>query len=417
MDFTASSSDELFNELTGDATSDSVKSEAETIDASIGEHSTMGNSKDNDKFAKLRALCVPFDTSRPVEKTELIGGLFPRGYVSVIVAPSGTGKSLFIQKVFTDLSIGGEFLKGHDGDDNACLVDNEPARKCVILCGELGEQGLRERATEFDLHPNSENVIVLDQTACEAAHISFMLDSTDGIANLEFIARTKPDILFIDSFSAFFGGKENDNSECNAVFGTLRRIASQHQVAIVLCHHSRKRLSTEQSKPLTLDDVVGSGAITRHVYSVIAIEFKSNTKINLIASLKCWGKKFKTFGYAIRYGLYEHPHIEIDFAPQELDDEKVHANTSNTGQKAEWQIKLCGFLLGKGKQGATRDEILEAIGEDGIERDTFIKRITRMKDKGEIVKIQRGRYALPEDKLIQTEKDNEKDNEPDRGKK
>ena len=116
-------------------------------------------------FAVLKGMMKPFDTSTQVTHTEFIGGLFPRGYVSVIVAPPGTGKSLAVQKIFTDLSNGGKFLVGSKGDETSCFKDNEPQRKCIILCGELGEQGLRERASTFYLHPKQQNVVVLDQTS------------------------------------------------------------------------------------------------------------------------------------------------------------------------------------------------------------------------------------------------------------
>ena len=349
----------------------------------------------------------PFDTSIQVTPTEFIGGLFPRGYVSVIVGPPGTGKSLVVQKIFTDLSNGGKFLAGSKGDGATCFKDNEQQRKCIILCGELGEQGLRERATTFNLHPNPQNVIVLDQTSCEANGYSFMLNTPKGHNNLEFIAQTRPDILFIDSFSAFFTGKENDNSECNEVFGYLRRVAHNHNLALVITHHSRKRGTKEQNNPLTLDDVVGAQAITRHVYSVIAIEYMQSLKLIKISSLKCWGKKFDPFGYSIKYDIWGHPYIHIDLAPGEIDEDKLNTNTSNTGQKQEWQILIRCYLLGKGKDGATVSEILKAIGAEACERGTYNTRLKRMADDGEIVRVQKGRYALPEHKLIQPENDAE----------
>ena len=371
----------------------------------------------NNKFTKLQALLQPFDTSIPVEKTEFIGGLYPRGYVSVIVAPSGTGKSLFIQQNFTELSKGGKFLDGHDDIGAKCFKDNEPERKCVILCGELGAQGLRERAQEFALHPKPENVIVLDQTACEANGYSFILNTPEGIANLEYvIQQTKPDILFIDSLTAFFTGKESDNSETNLVFGKLRSIASNYKIALVIAHHSRKRLSSEQGKPLTLDDVVGAGAITRHVYLVLALEYNANTKINKVVCLKSWSRKIKPFGFSVKYSLYNQPYIDIDFAVDVIDDDKLNSGTNRTGQNPEWQSVVRGFLLGRGKEGASVQEILQAIGKDDIERETFIKRLNRMADSGEITRTKRGYYAIPDDKLIHTEKDNEKDNRKDNEK-
>ena len=372
------------------------------------EHKDKKDTESDSKFSKLLSLIMPFDTSIPVKKTELIGGLFARGYVTVLGAPSGTGKSLAIQKMFTDLSNGGDFLQNYAIDEDTgeykCFAKNEPPRKCLVLCGELGEQGLRERAQEFDLHHNPQNVIVLDQITCEEQGFSLMINDDKGRENLEFIIeKTKPDILFIDSFSAFFTGKENDNSECNEVFGYLRRIAKKYQIALVITHHSRKRLSSEQGKPLTLDDLVGAQAITRHVYSVIFLEYNAKTKLNVFTNPKSWGRKFKPFGYSVRCGLYGQADIQIDLAPATIDDDKLHASTNNANQNHEWEIKLIGYLLGKGKEGATTNEIIQAIGEEGIERSTYLTRLSRLIKNGEIIKLKRGIYALPEDKLIQSE--------------
>ena len=235
------------------------------------------------------------------------------------------------------------------------------------------------------------------------AGLPYLLNTPEGRNNLEFIAQTRPEILFIDSFTAFFTGKENDNSECNEVFGYLRRVAHKYNLALVITHHSRKRGTKEQNNPLTLDDVVGANAIVRHVYSVIAIEYMQSIQLTKISSLKCWGKKFDPFGYSIKYDMWGHPYIHIDLAPGEIDQDKLNTSTSNTGKKQEWQILLRGYLQGKGKEGATVDELLKALGAREAERSTYNTRLKRMVDNGEIVRLQKGRYALPEHKLIQPE--------------
>ena len=358
--------------------------------------------KSDSKFAKLLSLIKPFDTSIPVKKTELIGGLFARGYVTVMASPSGTGKSLAIQKMFTDLSNGGDFLQNYTKDEDTgeykCFAENEPPRKCVVLCGELGEQGLRERAQEFNLKHNPDNVIVLDQIKCEEQGFSLMINDEKGRENIEVIIQeTKPDILFIDSFSAFFCGKENDNSECNEVFGYLRRIAKKYQIALVVTHHSRKRLASEQGKPLTLDDLVGAQAITRHVYSVIFLEYNKTTEVNIFTNPKSWGRKFKPFGYSVNIDrLYGQSEIRIDLTHPTTPP----TSTNNAKQTPDYNTMIRVFLMGRGKQGATTDEIIKAIGEDKEERNTFTKRLTRMANSKEIIRLGKGRYALPENEQI-----------------
>ena len=355
-------------------------------------------------FSVMDRMRKNFDTSTPIPKTELIGGLFPRGYVSLLVAPPGTGKSLAIQKIFTDLSNGGNFLQHYTKEDceqeYRCFAKNEPARKCIILAGELGERGLRERAQEFKFEHKPENVEVFDQVKYDEAGFSFTIDSKEGQACLEHIAMSKPDILFIDSFSAFFDGKENDNSEVRNAFRFLCTLARRYDIALVVSHHSRKRLSSEQDKPLTLDDVIGGNAITRFVHTVIALEYDKKREIRCFTCLKSWSKKFKPFGYYIRKSFYGEPYIDINLDPGELNEDNLNIKTSNINQNPEWQIRLEGFLLGKGEQGATRQEIFQALRIESISYDTYDQRLKRIVEKGDLQKIGRGRYALPKDKLI-----------------
>ena len=94
------------------------------------------------------------------------------------------------------------------------------------------------------------------------------------------------------------------------------------------------------------------------------------------------------------------PYIDIDLEPGGLDTDNLNKKSSNINQNPEWQIKLEGFLLGKGEQGATRQEIFQAIGIKSIEYDTYDSRLKRLVEKGDLQKIGRGRYALPEDKFI-----------------
>ena len=355
-------------------------------------------------FSVMDRMRKNFDTSTPIPKTEFIGGLFPRGYVSLLVAPPGTGKSLAIQKIFTDLSNGGDFLQHYTKEDDEkeyrCFAKNEPARKCIILAGELGERGLRERAQEFKFEHKTENVEVFDQVKYDEAGFSFTIDSKEGQACLEHIAMSKPDILFIDSFSAFFDGKENDNSEVRNAFRFLCTLARRHDIALVVSHHSRKRLSSEQDKPLTLDDVIGGNAITRFVHTVIALEYDKKREIRCFTCLKSWSKKFKPFGYYIRKSFYGEPYIDINLDPGELNEDNLNLKTSNINQNPEWQIRLEGFLLGKGEQGATRQEIFQALRIESIEYGEYDKKLKRILEKGYLQKLARGRYALPKDKLI-----------------
>lgn len=342
------------------------------------------------KFSKLQALLVPFDTSRPVKRTEFIGGLYPRGYVTFLVAHPGCGKSLTVQQSFSDLSKGGLFFGG--------FSQNEPPRKCLILAGELGVHGYIERAqtfTGFDHNP--ENVVFLDQLECENAGISLTPEEKEGQENLSFLAGRGYDIMFIDSFSAFSIAKETDNSELKKTLLFFNQLAKINDIAIVITHHIRKRLSSEQEKPLTLDDVIGGNVMTRFVHTVIALEYVRKLDQKRFTCLKSWGKGFKPFAFTIDKGLYGAPSLFFNLDPGEIDIDKLKGGSSNAPDFKE-VIKI--FLKGRGQIGATNQEINAILERDAGSMNLTSQQLKRLVEEGTIRRLKRGRYAISEAEAI-----------------
>ena len=70
----------------------------------------------------------------------------------------------------------------------------------------------------------------------------------------------------------------------------------------------------------------------------------------------------------------------------------------------DWKILLIAYLKGKGEEGATIQEINEALERDKKEYDTTVNQIGRMVRKGELQQVKRGVYKLPD--KITTEEDN-----------
>lgn len=342
------------------------------------------------KFSKLQALLVPFDTTRPIKRTEFIGGLYPRGYVTFLVAHPGCGKSLTVQQSFSDLSKGGLFLGG--------FSQNEPPRKCLILAGELGVHGYIERAqtfTGFDHNP--ENTTILDQLECENSGISLTPEEKEGQENLSFLAGRGYDIMFIDSFSAFSIAKETDNSELKKTLLFFNQLAKINDIAIVVTHHIRKRLSSEQEKPLALDDVIGGNVMTRFVHTVIALEYVRKLDQKRFSCLKSWGKGFKPFAFTIDKGLYGAPSLFFNLDPGEIDVDKLKGGSSNTPDFKE-VIKI--FLKGRGQIGATNQEINAILERDAGGQKLTNAQLKRLVDEGVLIKAKRGLFALPESEIF-----------------
>ena len=366
------------------------------VQAVTGNEAIAHTAQADNAFVAFDSLRHKFNTRREIKKTEYIGGLFPRKGITVIAGASGVGKTTFEQKVIHDLSLGGNILDG--------FTKNEPKRKSIIIAGELGEDGLTERAQEYGWHSDTNLVEVVDLLDFEEKGYSLIINEEAGKANIEHLAQTPNlDLLFLDSFGMFYTGKETDNDALRNVFHWLLRIARKYNIAVVIIHHSRKRLSNEQQKPLTLDDLIGGNAISRYAHRVIAIEYNAKLEANTVTCLKSWGPYFKTFTYKKKPGFYGgEPYLEINLEPGEIKIPTTNnKNTAHTSEAATQRKEIITILKAKEDHQATIQEIrdiLDIKNDEETANNTLIQNLKRMINNGEIIKPnnKRGVYALPE---------------------
>ena len=250
----------------------------------------------------------------------------------MLIAPPGTGKTIFMQKFVSDLSIGGNIFDG--------FAEDEPVRKSLILAGEAGYELLLRRGASMKWGINPQNVNVLDQYEAETKDINIMLDNPEGIRNVERLVDIyKPDILFIDTFSSFHESDENKAPDMKPIIKKLATIARQNNMAVVPVHHSRKRAAKERALSLNQDDVIGSSILNRLVGLIIGIEpMKDNEKVLLVSPLKSWFSSFMPFTYTLKEGLYGGTTVQTDLAPAGVNNSKnaVWFYLSTTFNKGEW---------------------------------------------------------------------------------
>ena len=263
---------------------------------------------------ELELLLDDLDPTIQLPPQEFVGGIFPCGYISSIVAPSGTGKTNFMQKFISDLSIGGTIFNG--------LAEDEPPRKCLIFAAEAGYELLVRRGASFKWHINSKNVKVADQYKFECKGKSLMLDDTQGLKNvIAIIEKEKPKIVFFDTFGSFHEADENKSVEIKPIIRALTDIARRFYIAIVLNHHSRKRAAKDRTLELNQDDVIGSSIFNRLVALIIGIEPLSDDddeeKVLKVRRLKSWFRGFKPFTYKITRDLYGHSMVETNLSTQD----------------------------------------------------------------------------------------------------
>ena len=261
------------------------------------------------KREELMALTKKLDPTVSVSPLELIGGIYPRKFVSAIVAPPGTGKTIFMQKNVSDLSVGGSIFDGFFAED--------VPRKSLIFAGEAGYELLIRRGASTHWAINPDNVIVVDQYNYEMTDHTVALDTAEGSKNIErIIDSVKPDIVFFDTFSSFHDKDENKATEVKPIIKRLADMARSFNIAIVIVHHSRKRTARERTLALNQDDVIGSSVFNRLVGLIIGIEpIQPNGKTLFVRPLKTWFSSFSPFTFTISEDTNGHPVVSTDLAP------------------------------------------------------------------------------------------------------
>ena len=227
-------------------------------------------------------------------KPEMIGGIFPRGGVSVIAGQQGTGKSLFMQKFCCDISMGGSILDG--------FSESISPVKSLYLIGEFSANGMNHRAQTANWQYDRENLILYEIRDFLINNIPLGLSTEEGFENIrQLIKEEKPDIVVFDSMMSFLSCNESDMQEMQAGFSKLLRIADEAKCAVVLVHHIRKRKAIERNNRLHMDDIIGSSIITRNSCVAVGIE---NIKVDgenhvYVSSLKTWYAPIEEFSFQI----------------------------------------------------------------------------------------------------------------------
>lgn len=266
-----------------------------------------------------------------VPETEIIGGLFPRGYVTVLFADPGAGKTWFTLKAASDLSVGGSVFNG--------FAFSEKPLKVLFVEGDCGKELLDNRIKETGWPtPKNLKFLYLHDSSQMGVDLSFSEGEGQGTWK-QVIEAFHPDIVFLDTLTAFHEVDENDAKSMKKVFHFLRDISSNGKLAFVINHHSRKPKRSEANFPLTQHDAVGSSILNRVAGTVISIESRKDPanedeNIHLVVCQKAWWRNFEEFAFKLVDEVSEDGEIKtkihFDFDPN---------FTNSKGQLVEQYIK------------------------------------------------------------------------------
>lgn len=218
-----------------------------------------------------------FDETAIPRREWIYGWHYIRGYVSVVAAPGGLGKtSLQVAEalaIVTGRDLLGEKVRERT---NVWLINAEDPR----------DEMDRRVAASMKHHKidrsEVENRLFID--AGRESEFIFARQDRDGVslnrelvgAMIDKITKNQVGLVFVDPFVGVHGVNENDNMAINAVVGAIRKVADTTGAAIVLVHHTRKANGTVAD----VDSIRGAGSVVGAARAVRVLNRMSEKEAN-----------------------------------------------------------------------------------------------------------------------------------------
>jgi hypothetical protein len=240
------------------------------------------------------------DDTSPIEH---IGGIFPRGDVTVLFGKSGCGKTIWLDCITRQLSEGGEIMDGFRKD--------EPPRKIIFFEADANKKLFETRKYTFRFGGNTGNLKHVFTRELVQKGIWLDIATDDGYGLVNKIADVeRPDVMIFDTLQGFHTLDENKASEMKPLFMKFVQIATKFNCAIVVIHHARKDGTKFKPGRLSAEDAQGSNIFLREAGAVIVLEKLSLAEktIHVFSLKKSWANPTTDdwFGFEFKEtGLYD----------------------------------------------------------------------------------------------------------------
>jgi hypothetical protein len=212
----------------------------------------------------LWAITGPWTSAEIPRRPWIARGYLMRGSLTVISGAGAAGKSSLMIAWSAALTVGCAFrhlrargqvrVATYNVEDD----EHEQKRRFSAMFKRLG----------LDASAFGDRLAILGPrgigTLLTVARDGSVVLNTMVMDDLEtFVAEFRPDVLILDPFVELHGAEENDNTAVRAVLARFRAMAHEHDMAIVLLHHSRKGYG-EPGDPDTLrgaSSIVGAARV------------------------------------------------------------------------------------------------------------------------------------------------------------
>lgn len=204
----------------------------------------------------LRSAKLP-DPSTIAPRPWLYGTQLVRGFVTVLVAPGGTGKSAYAMAVAAAMATGTKFLGEHvfERVNTAILNLEDPMEELDRRLAAIVIRHRIPRASldgHYFMHSGEDRPVTM---ACLGTD-GFTIVHPDEDALIAEINAHQIGLIVVDPFAESHSLEENSNPQMVQAVAAWRRVARATGCAILLVHHVRKGLVTD------IDSARGAKALT-----------------------------------------------------------------------------------------------------------------------------------------------------------
>lgn len=236
---------------------------------------------------------ITLDPRLAEEPVDMIGGLFPRGYVTIVAGEPGVGKTWFMLSIARAIADG---IKGLGDPINPYAPGH-----VLIFAGETGVRMLIDRMNRLGTPEHLDRIQVISSHQMARMNVDVMLNTAVGRKNIEEAIKSyRPDIVFVDTVISFMGDGKDESSQVDMSdsIRVLGVVANTYNTAVVLLHHFRKNKSNPTGESRSQNEVIGTSAFIRLASQVIGLERKGECRV--VNCLKSWWKEFEPFMFKIR---------------------------------------------------------------------------------------------------------------------
>ena len=173
----------------------------------------------------------------------LLGTQLLRGFLTVLVAPGGTGKSIYAMTAGLSLATGQNLLDLHVWERvNAAVINEDPDDElnrrlaAIMIRHKIDETEVEGR---YFLNSMDDQQVVMASKGPDG----FSVIHPSEAALLEQITTNKIGCLVVDPYAESHTLEENSNPDMIAAAAAWRRVARKTNCSIMLVHHVRKGAS------------------------------------------------------------------------------------------------------------------------------------------------------------------------------